>query len=73
MDWESIIQKWCTLMPSQVILAFQATNMELAVKKWQLPMLPSQMVVPITNRNMSVELSLVMEPQKNLIPKEPAR
>ena len=70
MDWESIIQKWYTLMPSQAILAIQVTNTELAVKKWLLPMLLLQMVVPITNRNMLVELSLVMEPQKNLIPKE---
>ena len=73
MDWESIIQKWYTLMPSQVTLAIQVTNTELAVKKWLLPMLPLQMVVPITNQNMSVELSSVMEPQKNLIPKEPAQ
>ena len=73
MDWESIIQKWYTLMPSQVTLAIQVTNTEPAVKKWLLPMLPLQMVVPITNQNMSVESSLVMEPQKNLIPKEPAQ
>ena len=73
MDWELIIQKWYTLTLSQVILAIQAINTELAVKKWLLPMLLLRMVVPITNRNMSVGLSLAMELLKILIRKEPAR
>ena len=61
------------LMPFQVIQVILATNTGPAARKWQLPMRLLQMVVPITNQNMSVESSLVMEPQKNLIPKEPAQ